>query len=195
MNTSYANKLILASGSARRRELMALAGYDYEVIVSDADEHIPTSDPAEFVREAARRKAAAVFAAHPDRCVLGSDTVVAIDGRIIGKPRDAEDAHAILTTLSGRTHTVFTGVAILSPGKESIFHDETRVTFAPLTETEIRRYIATGEPLDKAGAYGIQGPAAVFVDHIDGCYFTIIGLPLPRVYRELASFDIRPAGL
>ena len=191
MNTT---KLILASGSPRRRELLTLAGYDFEVIVSDADEHVGATDPARFVELASLKKAEAVFASHADRTVIGSDTVVAIDGRIIGKPRDEADAYDTLFTLSGRTHIVYTGVTVLAPGRFVTFHDATSVTFAKLSEAEIRRYIATGEPLDKAGAYGIQGPASVFVDHIEGCYFTIIGMPLPKLYRTLKEFGIYPQG-
>ena len=124
--------------------------------------------------------------------MLGSDTIVYLDGEILGKPRDEEDAFHILSTLSGRTHTVFTGVAIIAGDKETIFYDKAEVTFKTLEPDEIRDYIATGEPMDKAGAYGIQGPATVLVEKIDGCYFTVIGLPNPKVYDALKAMGILP---
>ena len=124
--------------------------------------------------------------------MLGSDTIVYLDGEILGKPRDEEDASHILSMLSGRTHTVFTGVAIIAGDKETIFYDKAEVTFKTLEPDEIRDYIATGEPMDKAGAYGIQGPATVLVEKIDGCYFTVIGLPNPKVYDALKAIGILP---
>ncbi|MEG1548451.1 MAG: Maf family protein [Clostridia bacterium] len=184
--------LILASASPRRRELMALAGYAFDVIVSSADENIPKAAPSEYVERIALRKADAVFSAHPAECVVGADTVVVIDDTIIGKPKDEYDAFRILSTLSGRTHTVYTGVAVLSPCGKTIFHDATRVTFCRMSEDEIRSYIRSGEPMDKAGAYGIQGPGAVFVESIVGNYFTIIGMPLPKLYRALGEVGIYP---
>ena len=124
--------------------------------------------------------------------MLGSDTIVYLDGEILGKPLDEEDAFHILSALSGRTHTVFTGVAIIAGDKETIFYDKAEVTFKTLEPDEIRDYIATGEPMDKAGAYGIQGPATVLVEKIDGCYFTVIGLPNPKVYDALKAMGILP---
>ena len=161
-------RLILASQSPRRREMLALMGYAYEIVVSDADEHVPPCAPAEFVERLALRKAEAVFASYGDCCVVGADTIVYLDGSIIGKPADASDAFRILRTLSGRTHTVYTGVAVLSGMRRIVFHDAAEVTFAPLSDEEIHAYIATGEPLDKAGAYGIQGPGSLLVERLEG---------------------------
>ena len=176
-------ELILASASPRRREMLTLMGYDFTVKPSRAEENIS---------RLARIKAAAVAEENPGCCVLGSDTIVYLDGEILGKPRDEEDAFHILSTLSGRTHTVFTGVAIIAGDKETIFYDKAEVTFKTLEPDEIRDYIATGEPMDKAGAYGIQGPATVLVEKIDGCYFTVIGLPNPKVYDALKAMGILP---
>lgn len=185
-------RLILASQSPRRREMLALMGYDYEVVVSDADEHVPPCEPGAFVEKLALRKASVVYAAHPDCCVVGADTVVYLDGNIIGKPEDEADAFRILRTLSGRTHTVYTGVSVLAKAQSILFHDAAEVTFAPLSDVEIRSYIATGEPLDKAGAYGIQGPGSLLVERLEGCYFTIIGMPNPKLYRALRAVGVLP---
>ena len=185
-------RLILASQSPRRREMLSLMGYDYEIIVSDADEHVPPCAPDEFVEKLALRKADAVFASHRDCCVVGADTVVYLDGQIIGKPEDEADAFRILRMLSGRTHTVYTGVAVLTDTQRIVFHDAAEVTFSPLSDEELRAYISTGEPLDKAGAYGIQGPGSLLVERLEGCYFTVIGMPNPKLYRTLRSVGVLP---
>lgn len=185
-------RLILASQSPRRREMLSLMGYDYEIIVSDADEHVPPCAPGEFVEKLALRKADAVFASHRDCCVIGADTVVYLDGQIIGKPEDKADAFRILRMLSGRTHTVYTGVAVLTDTQRIVFHDAAEVTFSPLSDEEICAYISTGEPLDKAGAYGIQGPGSLLVERLEGCYFTVIGMPNPKLYRALRSVGVLP---
>ena len=185
-------RLILASQSPRRRKMLALMDYEYEVIVSDANEDVPPCAPAEFVEKLAERKAEAVFSSHEDCCVIGADTIVYLDGSIIGKPKDRDDAFRILSLLSGRTHTVYTGVAILANGKRHLFHDETDVTFAALSPEEIRAYIGTGEPLDKAGAYGIQGPGSLLVERVNGSYFNVIGMPNEKLYRALKEFGIYP---
>lgn len=187
-------QLILASGSARRRELMEMAGYDFTVRVSNADESSAISDPALMVRELALKKARSVQEELGEPCcVVGADTVVVIDGRIIGKPRDEEDAFAILRTLSGREHMVYTGLCVLCGADEPFAHcDETRVTFSELSDVEIRAYIKTGEPMDKAGAYGVQGVGCVFVKRVEGCYFTVIGLPMPTLYGALKEKGILP---
>ncbi len=187
-------QLILASGSARRRELMEMAGYEFTVRVSDADESSAISDPALMVRELALKKARSVQEELDEPCcVVGADTVVVIDGRIIGKPRDEEDAVAILKTLSGREHTVYTGLCVLCGADEPFTHcDETRVAFLELSDEEIRAYIKTGEPMDKAGAYGVQGVGCVFVKRVEGCYFTVIGMPMPTLYQVLKEKGILP---
>ncbi|HWR21996.1 MAG TPA: Maf family protein [Feifaniaceae bacterium] len=180
-------RIILASQSPRRRELMRMLNIPYEAIVSDVEEDVPEQiAPGELVEALALQKARAVFAQHPEACVIGADTVVYIDGEILGKPRDDADAAGILRRLRGRTHEVYTGVAVLAPTGEEVDRDVTRVTFAPMTEREIAWYVKTGEPRDKAGAYGIQGPGGIFIDRVEGNYFTVIGMPLPLLYRMLA---------
>lgn len=191
-------KLILASASARRRELMTMCGYEYETVPSGADEHTDETDPGEYVRLLAVRKAEEVLGRlgleRPGErfAVLGADTVVTLDGIIIGKPADEEDARRILSMLSGRTHTVYTGVAAATENGTESEVSATRVTFCELTEEEIGFYVASGEPMDKAGAYGIQGPFGMFVSAIEGNYFTVVGLPLPNVYRLLARAGVLP---
>lgn len=184
-------ELILASQSPRRQELLKLIGLRYRIVVSDVEESVPKgATPGELVEHLAWEKAHAVHSAHAADCVIGADTIVYIDGRIIGKPADDTDAARILGTLQGRTHTVYTGVAVLSPSGEDIRHAETKVTFARMTQAEIDWYIGTGEPRDKAGAYGIQGPGGMFVERIEGNYFNVIGMPLPLLYRMLRSAGI-----
>ena len=261
-------KLVLASGSQRRRELLTMCGYDYEIIVSNADETIDENDPESFVRALSFRKAKEVFdclfaAGRRDFAVIGSDTVVAFqkDGEtkpvIIGKPKDAKDAVRILSMLSGKTHRVFTGVSVIADipdenaaaqcsirkkeeiqtecsiqkkeeiqtecsiqKKEeiqtecSIQEKEeiqtecsiqekaeiqtecsiTEVTFETLSPDEITDYVNSGDPLDKAGSYGIQGPFGMFVREIRGNYFTVIGMPIPVLYKMLKKIGILPHG-
>lgn len=225
-------KLVLASGSQRRRELLTMCGYDYEIIVSNADETIDENDPESFVRALSFRKAKDVFdrlfaAGRRDFAVIGSDTVVAFqkDGGtkpvIIGKPKDAEDAVRILSMLSGKTHRVFTGVSVIadipdenaaaqcSIRKKEEIQTEcsiqekaeiqtecsiTEVTFETLSPDEITDYVNSGDPLDKAGSYGIQGPFGMFVREIRGNYFTVIGMPIPVLYKMLKKIGILPHG-
>lgn len=201
-------RLILASGSQRRRELMGLCGYEYEVVVSQANEDIDETDPELYVKSLALRKAEEVYMrlrgeyasatneVRPDAnlAIVGSDTVVAFDGQIIGKPRDKEDAVRILTLLSGKTHRVYTGVSVITEDSCQVECSVTEVTFATLSDCEIQSYVASGEPMDKAGAYGIQGPFGMFVDSVRGNYFTIIGMPLPTLYRMLKNVGIVPHG-
>ena len=181
-------QLVLASQSPRRRELLTLMGLEFDVIVSDVDETIPeNAGPDTLVEHLALIKAQAVQAQYPDACIVGADTIVYIDDEIIGKPRDDAEAAQILGRLQGRTHTVYTGVAVLTPNGIDVKHDATRVTFAPMTAEEIAWYVASGEPRDKAGAYGIQGPGGMFVERVEGNYFTVIGMSLPLLYRMLRS--------
>ncbi len=186
-------ELILASGSPRRREMFDLMGLSYTLCPSDADESLPPCPPAEMVETLAERKALSVKKNAPGCCVVGADTVVYLDGKIIGKPADKADASRILHLLSGRTHAVYTGVAILTDTKRIVFHEITNVTFASLSDAEITDYIASGEPMDKAGAYGVQGIGAVLVEKVEGCYFNVIGLPIPTFYKKLASVGVLPA--
>lgn len=182
-------KIILASGSPRRQELLQQIGVPFEVVKSEAEElkKLPRGKnaPRKLVEENAKRKANDVFQKHPDRIVLAADTIVYFNGKIYGKPKDEEDAKEMLRELSGQTHLVYTGVALtwLAPRKtDAAFlmtgSRATSVTFKKLSEQEIVEYVATGEPLDKAGAYAIQGKAAIFVDLIEGSFSNVVGLPL-----------------
>ena len=178
--------IILASASPRRSELMTLAGFRFDVICADIDEIVPEKAmPQEVVMSLALQKAQAVAKDHRKSAVVGSDTVVALDGKILGKPRSEKEAVEMLRSLSGRIHKVYTGVAIICGEKVTSFFEETEVEFYPLTDQEILDYVATGEPMDKAGAYGIQGRGAVLVKRINGDYFNVMGLPISKVYREL----------
>jgi septum formation protein len=184
-------RFILASASPRRKEILEKAGYSFEIIVSDADENI-TEDlsPEKTVEVLAERKALSVWENNRDSVVFGCDTVVAIDGRILGKPTDDEDAFNMLKMLSGRTHTVSTGVCICSEDKTEVFSNTTQVEFYPLSDETIRSYIASGEGKDKAGSYGIQGYGCVLVKEIKGDYFSVMGLPVSQSSRVLADFGI-----
>ena len=184
-------KIILASASPRRRELLTTVGCEFEVKVSDADETLePGTPPALAVETLARRKCAAVSALEPERVVLAADTLVAIDGEVLGKPSSEEEAEAMLRRLSGREHTVYTGVAVRRGEHEVYSHEETQVKFRDLSEEEIARYVATGEPMDKAGAYGIQERGALLVEGIRGDYPNVVGLPLVLSARLLSEFGI-----
>lgn len=182
--------LILASGSPRRKELLSFITPDFEVRVSDAEEIVdPALTPEETVRSLARQKAAAV---EPSLCdgdiLISADTVVFIDGSILGKPHSREEAFSMLSTLSGRRHTVYTGVCISDGKKRVDFAERTEVEFLSLSEKEINAYIDSGEPFDKAGAYGIQGRGALLVKGIEGDFYNVMGFPVARVNRELAAF-------
>lgn len=225
-------KIILASASPRRRELLTQIGLDFEVVVSETEEKITPTEPAKVVEELSAQKAEAVWeklcsmtasqgsvtkaerldegsgvsrtdegseAFEPeqtsgettmtDTLVLGADTVVACDGKILGKPADTEAAAAMLTMLQGRGHEVYTGVTILyeenGERKTLTFHEKTIVHFYPMTDAQIREYVATGDPMDKAGSYGIQGFCARYIRGIEGDYNNVVGLPVGRVYQEL----------
>lgn len=178
--------LILASASPRRRELLMQAGFAFESAVANVPEvRNPGEDAIRFVTRLAREKAEAV-AAQPslqanDAIVLGADTVVVVDDEVLGKPRDAADAARMLRLLSGRTHQVITGVCLVKGAEKQSAAEVTFVRFTTLSDEEIEAYVATGEPLDKAGAYAIQGRAAKWVPRIQGCYFNVVGLPLALV--------------
>jgi septum formation protein len=188
-------RLILASASPRRRELLANAGWNFEVIPSAVDEApLAGESPENYARRVARHKALDVASKLPPGCiVLGADTVVVSDGEILGKPRDPADAVRMLRILSGVSHRVITGVCLARPPAEvlALTHETTRVTFRALDESEIADYVASGEPLDKAGAYGIQGLASKFVTRIEGCYFNVVGLPVAVVYGLLKDCTTR----
>lgn len=208
-------KIILASQSPRRQEILSLGGYEYEVCVSSAEEQIPPEElenltPQELVEKLARVKAEDVYRRNCSKnmeksttgnqaadsveeiTVIGADTVVAVDGCVLGKPKTEDEAEQMLSRLSGRTHDVFTGVCILwtdSDTQEEIhgntFHCHTKVTFYPMTEEEIDNYVATGDCMDKAGAYGIQSGAAKYIQGIEGDYLNVVGLPLSKIYHVL----------
>ncbi len=181
-------KLVLASSSPRRTELLNRAGWPHEVIVAGIDESVrPNEKPAAYVQRLARSKAEAVAERLKEGVVLGADTTVVIDNQILGQPRDDADAGRMLNLLNGKWHDVLTGVALVRVGGETrVGHETTRVRFAEMSESEIDWYIASGEPVGKAGAYGIQGKAALFIEEIEGDYFNIMGLPIRLVY-ELAA--------
>ena len=178
-------KIVLASKSPRRSEILKNAGIDFTVRVADADETIPDgTKPQDAVVFLAARKAMAVERAE-DELVLGADTVVVLDNKVLGKPKDREDAYNMLRSLSGRVHSVFTGVCAIGNGISITFAEETKVEFLPLTDKEILNYIDSNEPYDKAGAYGIQGLASKFVRGIEGDYFNVVGLPISRTYEKI----------
>jgi septum formation protein len=197
--------LILASASPRRRELLAQVGYQFEVRPAHIlEDPLPGEDPIVYVTRLAREKAEAVFREVVDGlrnseegrldgkssiAVLGADTTVTLDDAILGKPEDAADAARILRLLSGRSHRVITGVALVTADRTEVAAEVTAVRFLTLSDEEIAAYIATGEPMDKAGAYGIQGHAARWIPRIEGCYFNVMGLPLALVCSMLESCD------
>ena len=179
-------KLILASASPSRKMLLEQAGLDFEVVVSGVDETVPPDyTPAQTVEALAQRKGRAVQALRPEAPIIAADSVVSIDGLILGKPKDDEAAKATLRRLSGRTHELITGVCLLINGQMDLFHQVTRVTFYPLTEEEIAEYVALGESRGRAGAYGIEGIGVVLVQSIQGDYPNIVGLPVAETIRRL----------
>ena len=181
--------LILASRSPRRREILASAGIPHLVRPAEVDESIRDGEAAEaYVKRVARAKAEAVEAG-PGDVGLGADTVVVVGREILGKPADEADARRMLRRLAGREHVVMTGICLRSAGGVVEDAESTRVRFQQLSEQEIDAYVASGEPLDKAGAYAIQGLASKFIDRVEGCYFNVVGLPVANVYALLRSFS------
>jgi len=202
------SQIILASASPRRKELLEQIGLEFEICPAKGEEIITKTIPEEVVMELSKQKAEEVAAmvssygeqhkditTPSDILVIGADTVVAYDGRILGKPVDEADAKSMLTMLSGNTHSVFTGVTLVLIDKtgragELVFYEKTDVKMHSMTEAEIDRYIATGEPMDKAGSYAIQGKCAIHVEKIDGDYNNVVGLPITRIYQELKNIGI-----
>jgi septum formation protein len=177
--------LVLASQSPRRRELLTLAGFAFEVRPANiAEVPSPAETPAQYVLRLAREKAAAVESA-PGDFILAADTTVATDAHMLEKPHSPADAARMLRLLSGQTHQVLTGVCLRNDGREWFGVEMTQVRFLPLTEAEVQVYAHSGEPMDKAGGYAIQGLASKFIDRIEGCYFNVVGLPISLVYRFL----------
>jgi septum formation protein len=186
--------IILASASPRRRELLALLVREFRIAPSEFDESLvpPELAPADHVRYSAGMKAQEVAAAFPDSLVIAADTIVVVDNQILGKPTDTADAARMLRLLGGRTHRVYTGVAVLEAGTQRADVECTQVTFRPLSDEIISRYIASGEPMDKAGAYAIQGKGAVLIESVSGCYPNVVGLPLYKLSLLLSEFGVEP---
>lgn len=182
-------KLVLASASPRRRSLLENYGFELTVAAPDFDERgVDEREPEALVKALARGKNAAVRDRFPGLAVLSADTVVAIDGEILGKPRDRDEAFAMLRRLSGSTHTVYTGVCIYRDGRETVFCESTDVTFYELSGHQIEKYVDSGRPFDKAGGYGVQDDMGVaFVNRVDGELSNVIGLPMQRTIRELTK--------
>lgn len=182
--------IILASASPRRKEIFALAGLDFEVVPSEVEEIVTKKQPEEVVMELSSQKAWDVWQQTGKRAsVVGADTIVAYEGKILGKPRDKQEAAEMLHTLSGKTHQVYTGVTFVEKGEMHTFYEETKVTFYPLSEEDIVSYVKSGEPMDKAGAYGIQGKAAVFIKGIEGDYYNVVGFPIARFLQEIKKVE------
>jgi septum formation protein len=177
-------RIVLASGSPRRAEIMNSVGWEFVKAVPDVDESVIIGEPPEdYVQRLAGEKALAVAASHPGEIILAADTTVVIGGEIIGKPVDLDDARRMIRTLSGNWHEVLTGVAVARNGDEKIGLQRTRVKFAKMTDAEIDFLVKKGEPLDKAGAYAVQAQAALFIEGIEGDYWNVVGLPISLVYR------------
>lgn len=184
-------RFIVASASPRRKQLLETAGFEFEVIASQCDETLESEIGArQAVLTLSKRKAESVFEKNKDAVVLGCDTVVALENKILGKPKNDEEAFQMLRFLSGKVHTVYSGVCIVENGKEKSFVGSAEVEFFELSDEFIRSYVKSGEPKDKAGAYGIQGLGAALVKKINGDYFSIVGLPLAQSVRELEKFGV-----
>lgn len=184
-------RVILASQSPRRRELLALVGIDHEVMPADIDEDVrPGEEAVPYTERLAREKAAAIAARHPAAYVIAADTTVVVDADILGKPVDAADARAMVRRLSGRSHVVCTGIAVAHGGRIESAVEQVGVTFRALSDEEIAAYVETGEPMDKAGAYGIQGWGATIVERVDGDYFSVMGLGVRRLVDLFARHGV-----
>lgn len=185
--------LILASSSPRRREILSMLGYRYQVVPAETDETLEDGVmPEDAVAELSKRKAEAVFRSHPSDIVLGSDTLVFCEGVILGKPEDRQEAFQMLRFLSGRVHQVYTGVTVMSQERSETWVNLSNVSFLPLTEKEIEAYLDTGEPMDKAGAYAVQGKGSALIESICGDFFSVMGLPTSSTARVLKGFGIKP---
>lgn len=189
-------KLILASASPRRKELLEQVGAEFEIIPAKGEEVITSSRPEEVVVELSVQKAEEVAGRiqEKDVIILGADTVVVFEGQILGKPKDEAEAERILSMLSGNTHSVYTGVTliVMQDGKSErhSFYEETKVTMYPITKQQILSYIRTGEPMDKAGAYGIQGKGALYIEKIHGDYNNVVGLPVAKIFQRMRKSGI-----
>jgi septum formation protein len=184
LSESVQERLLLASASPRRKEILQNLGFEFEILPSDVDEsEVPWSNPVESVKLLAEIKGVGAQMSRPRKTIIAADTIVLFNGQVMGKPLDSEDAKRMLETLSGETHEVVTGIALLAPPNHRLIEVEsTKVVFRPLSSNEITSYIETGEVYDKAGAYAIQGFAAPFIERIEGCYFNVVGLPVARLF-------------
>ncbi|SHK61071.1 Maf family protein [Desulforamulus aeronauticus] len=186
--------IILASASPRRQELLASLGLSFEIKISDVDESMDEQmSPVQQVEQLAERKARAVAAQLNQGLVIGADTLVVLNQSVLGKPADRQEAMEMIERLQGRSHEVFTGLAVMdvATGKTVVTHQVTAVRFKPMTAEEIERYVDTGESYDKAGAYAVQGKASIFIDSIRGCYFNIVGLPVAKLADVLKLFGVQ----
>lgn len=183
------NRIVLGSGSPRRKELLEQIGVEFDICRAEGEETINSEDPMKAVKGLALQKALEVSETCGGRIVIGADTVVVSEGRILGKPKDRKDALRMLRMLQGKTHQVITGVAVILKDEEKTvnFAEMTKVHVCPMTEEQMERYVDTGEPMDKAGAYGIQGRFAAYVSGIEGDYNNVVGLPVARLYQELLA--------
>lgn len=186
------NKIILASASPRRKELLEQIGVTFEIVKANGEEIITSSIPTEVVKELSIQKAKEVAGRCKGTVIIGADTVVAVDNQILGKPKNPADAMRMLQLLQGREHQVITGVAVLllESGKMISFAQTTKVRVFPMSNVQIKQYIASGEPMDKAGAYGIQGRFAAYVLGIEGDYNNVVGLPVGRLYQEVLAAGV-----
>ena len=190
-------KIILASKSPRRREILENLGVKFDIVTSDADENSDISDPCDLVEELAFRKAMAVFANLKDKneiddntLVIGCDTVVCCDNEILGKPKSHDDAFRMIKMLEGRSHNVISGVALICNGKTHVRHEVTKVFFDSMTDEQIESYVSGDEPYDKAGGYAVQGMASRFIGRLEGCYFNVVGLPVNLLCRMTESLNV-----
>lgn len=184
--------IVLASASPRRKEILQQVGISFEVCASDADETVDGTQADNIVMELSARKAQAARECYgaSDKIFLGADTVVACEGKILGKPADEQDAYAMLQMLQGNRHEVYTGVTLLDGKRQVTFFEVTHVQIRSMTDRQIQQYIASKEPMDKAGAYGIQGAFAAYIEGIQGDYYNVVGLPIARVCQELEQWEV-----
>ena len=180
-------KIYLASSSPRRREILQNLGLNFEILTPNADENSEENDPCRLTEILARRKAEAAADIKNDGLVIACDTVVSANGKILGKPQDEDDAKRMLRALSGKTHEVISGICLILGGKTVTAHEITRVKFSEMNDDEIELCVKKGEPLDKAGAYAVQGMASLFIEGLDGDYFNVVGLPVRCLYETLKT--------
>ncbi|HHV78347.1 MAG TPA: septum formation inhibitor Maf [Firmicutes bacterium] len=192
MGENSQKRIVLASSSPRRRQLLSQLGIKFEVLPSYAEESCVSADPPAMVRELALRKASEVATRVKDALVIGADTIVVLGRKVLGKPTSPEEAVKMLLELQGKWHTVFTGVAVIDTcsGRTVVDCEATQVLMRPLNEKAVRAYVETGEPMDKAGSYAVQGLGAALVERIEGCFYNVVGLPIPKLCQILETFGV-----